>query len=37
MTTRIFVSYYNVTVPAGEISPLETFTLQRKRSDGHHR
>ncbi len=33
-TTRIFVTYYNVTVPTGEISALETFTLQRKRSDG---
>jgi hypothetical protein len=34
-TTRIFVTYYNVTVPTGQITPLETFTLQRKRSDGH--
>ena len=36
-TTRIFVTYYNVLVPTGEVVPLETFTLQRKRSDAHHR
>jgi hypothetical protein len=34
-TTSIYVTYYNVTIPNGDISPLETFTLQRKRSDGH--
>jgi hypothetical protein len=34
-TTRIFVTYYNVTIPTGEIAELETFTLQRRRSDGH--
>ena len=28
------VTYYNVTIPMGAITPLETFTLQRKRSDG---
>ena len=28
------MTYYNVTVPTGEIAELETFTLQRKRSDG---
>jgi Purple acid Phosphatase, N-terminal domain/Calcineurin-like phosphoesterase len=33
--TRIYVTYYNVTVPTGDITVLETFTLQRKRSDGH--
>jgi hypothetical protein len=33
--TRIYVTYYNVTVPAGDIAPLETFTLRRRRSDGH--
>jgi len=36
-TTRIFVTYYNVLVPTGEVVPLETFTLQRKRSDGYGR
>ena len=36
-TTRLFVTYYNVTIPTGDIVPLESFTLQRKRSDGHHR
>jgi Purple acid Phosphatase, N-terminal domain/Calcineurin-like phosphoesterase len=35
--TRIYVTYYNVMVPTGAIEPLETFTLQRKRSDGHSR
>jgi hypothetical protein len=35
-TTRIFVTYFNVTVPTGEITPLETFTLHRKRSDSRH-
>ncbi|HEY2673687.1 MAG TPA: metallophosphoesterase family protein [Rugosimonospora sp.] len=34
-TTSIYVTYYNVIVPTGAIVPLETFTLQRKRSDGH--
>lgn len=34
-TTSIYVTYYNVTIPDGRIAPLETFTLQRKRSDGH--
>ena len=34
--TRIYVTYYNVTIPTGDISPLETFTLTRKRSDGHY-
>ena len=33
-TTRLFVTYYNVTVPTGDIVALESFTLQRKRSDG---
>jgi hypothetical protein len=33
--TCIYVTYYNVTVPTGAITPLETFTLQRRRSDGH--
>jgi hypothetical protein len=36
-TTRLFVTYYNVTIPTGDIVPLESFTLQRKRSDAHHR
>ena len=34
--TRIYVTYYNVTIPTGDIAPLETFTLTRKRSDGRH-
>ncbi|MFF5290727.1 purple acid phosphatase family protein [Paractinoplanes globisporus] len=34
-TTSIYVTYYNVTIPDGQIAPLETFTLQRRRSDGH--
>ena len=34
--TRIYVTYYNVTIPTGEITPLETFTLQRRRSDRRH-
>ncbi|WP_203919780.1 purple acid phosphatase family protein [Rugosimonospora africana] len=34
-TTSIYVTYYNVIVPTGAVVPLETFTLQRKRSDGH--
>jgi hypothetical protein len=33
--THIYVTYYNVTIPTGDIVPLETFALQRKRSDGH--
>ncbi|HKS98163.1 MAG TPA: metallophosphoesterase family protein [Rugosimonospora sp.] len=33
--TRIYVTYYNVAVPTGAITPFETFTLQRKRSDDH--
>jgi hypothetical protein len=32
--TRIHVTYYVVGQPDGKISPLETFTLTRKRSDG---
>lgn len=34
-TTSIQVTYYTVGQPTGEISPLETFVLQRPRSDGH--
>ncbi|MFE9421525.1 purple acid phosphatase family protein [Kitasatospora sp. NPDC006697] len=33
-TTSIHVTYYTVAQPDGAISPLETFVLQRKRSDG---
>lgn len=32
-TTRIFVTYYTVAQPDGSIAPLETFVLQRPRSD----
>ena len=35
--TRIHVTYYNVSQPDGVITPLETFTLTRTRSDGGHR
>ena len=35
-TTRIYVTYYNVTVPNGEIVALESFTLKRRRSDRRH-
>ncbi|SFE41473.1 3',5'-cyclic AMP phosphodiesterase CpdA [Actinacidiphila alni] len=34
-TTRMHVTYYNVNKPNGELSVFETFTLHRKRSDGH--
>jgi hypothetical protein len=34
-TTRIYATCYNVTIPTGAITPMETFTLQRTRSDGH--
>jgi hypothetical protein len=34
-TTRMHVTYYNVTIPSGELSVFEKFTLHRKRSDGH--
>jgi hypothetical protein len=33
-TTRMFVTYYNVNKPSGELSVFERFTLHRKRSDG---
>jgi len=33
-TTRMFVTYYNVNKPHGDLSVFETFTLRRKRSDG---
>jgi hypothetical protein len=32
--TRLSVTYYNVNKPHGELSVFETFTLQRRRSDG---
>jgi hypothetical protein len=32
-TTRIHVTYYTVAQPDGSIAPLETFVLQRPRSD----
>ncbi len=37
-TTSIYVTYYNVNKPHGDISILEKFTLQRRRSDAknHH-
>ncbi|MCX4749945.1 metallophosphoesterase family protein [Kitasatospora sp. NBC_01287] len=34
-TTSIHVTYYTVAQPDGSINPLETFVLQRKRSDTH--
>jgi hypothetical protein len=33
-TTRMYVTYYNVNKPHGELSVFEKFTLHRKRSDG---
>jgi len=33
-TTTIKVTYYDVTGPDGQLSPFETFTLSRTRSDG---
>jgi hypothetical protein len=33
-TTRLSVTYYNVNKPQGDLSVFETFTLQRRRSDG---
>jgi 3',5'-cyclic AMP phosphodiesterase CpdA len=33
-TTRMFVTYYNVNKPHGDLSVFERFTLHRKRSDG---
>ncbi|MBF9071698.1 purple acid phosphatase family protein [Streptacidiphilus fuscans] len=33
-TTRMHVTYYNVGQPDGSITPLESFVLHRKRSDG---
>jgi hypothetical protein len=32
--TRIYVTYYNIITPTGELSVFEKFTLQRRRSDG---
>ncbi|MFD4509232.1 purple acid phosphatase family protein [Streptomyces sp. NPDC058457] len=34
-TTRMHVTYYNVNKPNGDLSVFETFSLHRKRSDGH--
>jgi hypothetical protein len=33
--TKITVTYYEVSGPYGTLTPFETFTLQRPRSDGH--
>jgi 3',5'-cyclic AMP phosphodiesterase CpdA len=33
-TTSLFVTYFNVNKPSGELSVFEKFTLRRKRSDG---
>jgi 3',5'-cyclic AMP phosphodiesterase CpdA len=33
-TTSMFVTYFNVNKPSGELSVFEKFTLRRKRSDG---
>ncbi|HEY0246939.1 MAG TPA: metallophosphoesterase family protein [Gryllotalpicola sp.] len=35
-TTNIYVTYYNVLIPTGELAVFEKFTLQRRRSDGGH-
>lgn len=32
--TRLRVTYYNVNKPRGDLSVFETFSLQRRRSDG---
>ena len=34
-TTRIRVTYYDVTGPQGQLEAFETFTLQRPRRDRH--
>ena len=36
-TTSMKVTYYEVKGPYGQLTPFETFTLQRPRSDGRHR
>jgi hypothetical protein len=33
-TTSLYVTYYNVNKPSGELSVFEKFTLRRRRSDG---
>ena len=33
--TSLHVTYYNVNKPHGDLSVFETFTLQRRRTDGH--
>jgi hypothetical protein len=33
-TTSMYVTYYNVNKPHGDLSVFEQFTLHRKRSDG---
>jgi hypothetical protein len=33
-TTSMYVTYYNVNKPSGELSVFEKFTLRRRRSDG---
>ncbi|SFK08548.1 purple acid phosphatase family protein [Amycolatopsis sacchari] len=33
-TTSMYVTYYNVNKPSGELSVFERFTLRRRRSDG---
>jgi Calcineurin-like phosphoesterase/Purple acid Phosphatase, N-terminal domain len=33
-TTSLHVTYFNVNKPSGQLSVFETFTLQRRRSDG---
>ena len=32
-TTSMYVTYYNVNKPSGELSVFEKFTLRRRRSD----
>jgi len=33
-TTTMYVTYYNVNIPSGELSVFERFSLHRRRSDG---
>jgi hypothetical protein len=33
-TTSMYVTYYNVNIPSGDLSVFEKFTLRRRRSDG---
>jgi hypothetical protein len=33
--TRMYVTYYNVTKPYGDLEVFEKFTFERPRSDSH--